>query len=271
MSQSEQFLTIDESAEIAGVTRETLVQYRDFGLLDAQDEGGTIRFRESDIRTLFYTKLKKQEQKAPPAAAEKPAQSTIPPLPKSETSRVRDEDPDANVEPPTLEQILAQHEAEQVAAASSLDTENSAPFPEAGQVEGVAAASDEQLVSSEHEKRISDDTDARIEAGEAEEVTSSLNDKIEVSSHVPARSTTSASPDLIEITKGLREQIEMLKDERTWLRERVEKLEARTERDQMLLLSENETVRSLLEPGRVSHSRFSFWRRALPFFGSHES
>lgn len=66
---------------------------------------------------------------------------------------------------------------------------------------------------------------------------------------------------IIEVNKGLREQIQILRDERDWLRRRIEQLEARSEREQMLLLSESETIRNL-----VSRDKRSFWQRALPWF-----
>lgn len=67
----------------------------------------------------------------------------------------------------------------------------------------------------------------------------------------------------VEVNKGLKEQIQILRDERDWLRRRVEQLENRSEREQMILLSESETIRSL-----VSKDKRSFWQRALPWFGS---
>lgn len=66
--------------------------------------------------------------------------------------------------------------------------------------------------------------------------------------------------ELVEINKGLRRQVEMLREERNWLRERIEKLEARSEREQMLLLSESENLRSAM-----SLAGTSFWKRALPW------
>jgi hypothetical protein len=52
--------------------------------------------------------------------------------------------------------------------------------------------------------------------------------------------------ELLDLNKALKDQIEILKQERDWLRTRVEKLEIRTERDQLLLMSETKTVQSLL-------------------------
>ena len=71
-----------------------------------------------------------------------------------------------------------------------------------------------------------------------------------------------AAGELVEINKSLRDQIQILREERDWLRERIEKLEARSEREQMLLLSESENVRKL-----INTTRKGFWQRALPWLG----
>ncbi len=260
MSENEQLLSINESADIAGVSTETLEQYRDFGLLEAVVENEMTRFRESDIRTLFYTKLRKEElsEKAP---EESPKESTdsdtastlqqaapITAPPKSNSS----DDEDLQ-EPPTLEQILAEH------AASKLEAANV-------EVEVVESSEKEEVVSATAEEKI-EEVEAEEFHGEA---VSTLGESIEISS-TSAFVPSSPDADLIELTKGLREQIEMLKEERSWLRERVEKLESRSERDQMLLLSENETVRSLLGSANTRPQRVSFWRKALPFLTGQEN
>ncbi|MCB0346828.1 MAG: hypothetical protein KDD66_17050 [Bdellovibrionales bacterium] len=58
-----------------------------------------------------------------------------------------------------------------------------------------------------------------------------------------------------------------LKEERAWLRERLEKLETRSERDQMLMLSELETIRGLARESRKSSGGFL---SRLPWFGRGE-
>lgn len=71
--------------------------------------------------------------------------------------------------------------------------------------------------------------------------------------------------EMLESNRTLRDQIQILKDERDWLRKRVEKLETRTERDQMLLIAENETVKGLMHQLPAPAPRPSFWRIALPW------
>jgi hypothetical protein len=55
-----------------------------------------------------------------------------------------------------------------------------------------------------------------------------------------------SSIELLEISRSLKDQIEILKEERSWLRKRIEKLEAQTEREQMLRMAESETLRTLI-------------------------
>ena len=76
-----------------------------------------------------------------------------------------------------------------------------------------------------------------------------------------------SSPESIELTKSLREQVKVLKEERNWLRERVEKLEARLDREQMLLMSDHEIIRSLVPQNQ---NKRKFWSFALPWSKSND-
>lgn len=59
-------------------------------------------------------------------------------------------------------------------------------------------------------------------------------------------------------------EIEGLKTEREWLRRRIEKLEEKAERDQVLLLSEAQTVKQLIQ---LQSQKKSTMRLALEWFG----
>jgi len=72
----------------------------------------------------------------------------------------------------------------------------------------------------------------------------------------------SNSFELVEINKSLKEQIEVLRQERDWLRMRVEKMEERSNRDQILLLSQSKNARLLITKPKSS----GLWSAlALPF------
>lgn len=60
------------------------------------------------------------------------------------------------------------------------------------------------------------------------------------------------------------DEIADLRNQRTWLRERVEKLEEKSDRDQILLLSETQTIRQLIA---VQESRKSIVQQVLEWIG----
>lgn len=60
------------------------------------------------------------------------------------------------------------------------------------------------------------------------------------------------------------DEIADLRNQRTWLRERIEKLEEKSDRDQILLLSETQTIRSLIA---YQESRKSTFRQLLEWTG----
>lgn len=73
---------------------------------------------------------------------------------------------------------------------------------------------------------------------------------------------------LIQINKQLQQQIQDLKEEREWLKKRIEVLESRSEREQMLSLSDSETIRRLITAQQ--EKKKSIWNLALPWFKSEE-
>ena len=73
--------------------------------------------------------------------------------------------------------------------------------------------------------------------------------------------------DLVRKNQSLLEQLDELKEERNWLRKRLEAAENRIERDQMLLISKSETIRQLvIEKNKPS----GFWSFALPLLRPFE-
>jgi DNA-binding transcriptional MerR regulator len=67
-----------------------------------------------------------------------------------------------------------------------------------------------------------------------------------------------SSIELLELSRTLKDQLEIVKEERNWLRKRIEKLESLTERDQMLRMSESETIRSLISQREEKRRPWSF-------------
>ena len=276
MFDSLQLLSEAQSAEIAGVSVETLKQYREFGLLESVEANGQIFFKESDIRTLFYTKSRKErtqsqilansQNNAPeatqaPAAVQQPAVAAAPVL----TAEIRSDvvASDSAVEKhPTLDGVLGETSlpgAEASPSAIPIERTSSVgavtpvtmvegPQPDAAKIETTADTFSENKAFWFGEGPDAD-VGPPLLYGPAP-------------LYVPPVSEAKESE---EVSKLLREQIETLRRERDWLRERVEKLENRSEREQMLLLSESETIRNLVSMNQEQR-RKPFWRLALPWF-----
>ena len=206
MPTDSNLLSAEESANIAGVSKETIEQYVSYGLLEPIVHNNEAKFRESDIRSLFYTRVSK---------------------PKTEPAKKHSPMPIDDEEVPSLSQILSETTAESEKIAPSDDEA----------IEEKSALSEEDSTAGKNE---------------------SLNSKIE-KQEVPD-STVNPDKDLLS---SLNAQIELLREERDWLRERVERLETRADREQMLLLSESETVRSLLRSTEVRAKPEPFWKKAL--------
>ena len=101
---------------------------------------------------------------------------------------------------------------------------------------------------------------------ESEELkANSLRDQIEIIKVDEANRVELDATELVRqlgINKQLREEISNLKDERDWLRQRLERLEEKGDRDQALMMSNLETIRSLTD---VLKPKPSLFRRALPW------
>jgi hypothetical protein len=115
----------------------------------------------------------------------------------------------------------------------------------------------------------------RGEMTEAEPV-ATRDESADVFSSSETRARTTQRPDVeVERLKNLLaiqermldskdDEIADLKNQRAWLRQRIEKLEEKHDRDQILLLSETQTIRSLIA---YQESRKSSFRQLLEWIG----
>lgn len=239
MSLSQKLLSAEESAERAGVSVETILMFERCGLLEPVITDGRTLYKELDIRTVFYSRLKQQEQAAAKPPVEESTAAVPPATPAQEALQQRgqlSEQLAAAVS--TYTDAFATPRAESLAALSGVEAAELAP----------PAPKPEVVVKPEEKV---------AEESFAFGPDSAAVDTRDSDPHLPS------SNQLIEVNKGLREQIQVLRDERDWLRSRVENLENRSEREQMLLLSESETIRRLVTTER----KRGFWQRALPWFG----
>ena len=344
----EPLLSEKESAAIAGVSPEIIERYKDFGLIESIEYNGSPHYRESDIRTLFYTKTPlptetkaaRTEEASSDAALSSPETDEVeeretpseeiksdpslqtsstefdaepPPwapsenaqqettskeveialgspedTPLSQSQKIHDEfAQEQDEEPfPTLETILSQEDdAEQ--GSGSATYQRWAQLRGDGEEDFAPEAQEtpaelEQPTAQEPAQTLIDENEVTLEEGEEaeERAVTPLTpppDEPVISNSTPQDTTLAASPaptllneaattELTTINQGLLDKIELLREERDWLRQRVEKLEARADREQMLLLSESETVKRLLDK-RDAEPKRSFWSRALSWSG----
>ena len=230
MSLSQKLLSAEESAERAGVSVETILMFERCGLLEPVMTDGRTLYNELDIRTVFYSRLKQQEQTAAPQvdSAAEPRQGQL---------------------------------SEQLAAAESTYTD-AFTSPRAESLSALTGIESAELAKSTPMPEIAPTT-APVTVVKPTEPSFSFGPETAPVEAQEPDSLLPSSNQLIEVNKGLREQIQVLRDERDWLRSRVENLENRSEREQMLLLSESETIRRLV----TSERKRGFWQRALPWFG----
>ena len=277
MSHSVRLLTEEESAQIAEVSIDTIRKYRDCGLLDPIVKDNSTFFQELDIRTLFYAKFKEREQRAEPEPSHRTidiALASVPPVvPPVTTTTVSLTTPVSEaVNTAELESAAkAEADAAELKAAASqaeVRRQEGAPQTDSGSTAQTMSQpttqtwGDEPFVielGSESELRNHSEPIAAPDGG-FEQSSGAEKGPISGAKNDLTGSSLPAANELLEINKSLREQIHILRDERDWLRERVEKLESRSEREQMLLMSESENVRKL-----INSSKKSFWQRALPW------
>ena len=237
MTGSIRLLSEAESADAAAVSLETIRQYRDCGLLDPVLKDNQTYFQEIDIQTLFFTNFKNKQSEAAPRNDAPPA-----PLAASiETisdGKVNERISDEPIEPARVAAAIAP--APQIAAQ---------PEP----VQSEAAKQPELKPETTKPAEVQPVTEVSGDEGFR------FHDAIDASPPAPSMPSPG---ELISLNRSLRDQIQVLREERDWLRERIEKLESRSEREQMLLLSESENVRKL-----ISSTQKGFWQRALPWFG----
>ena len=214
MSESIQsrFLTIEEASTSASVSAETILKYKDLGLLRAFRVNGQEQFREDEIRLVFNSRKKSPLNNLNSTSVSKNDSSV------SQDSNPQDlsSQNSKSEELPTLDDILSISQNNEHVSSSKDYTETT--FANEPITEFVKTKENEPQ-----------------------------NQHLDI-----------PSIELIELTRSLKDQLETIKEERNWLRRRVEKLEASVEREQMIVISKTETVRNLVEHRRSPKNNWSF-------------
>ncbi len=240
MSESNQcrFLTCKEAALSASVGEETILKYKELGLLRSFRVNGQEQYREDEIKLIFNSKKKFQAKQNSPHVQTEKIKLT------SQNAQQPSE------ELPTLSEILAGEILARETLTSEILTEDR-----------LAENSSQHITTKEqvdNSKQLpNDDQQASYPT---EFVKNRENTQESAVFDIP-------SIELLELTRSLKDQLEMIKEERNWLRRRVEKLESSIEREQMLAISKTETIRNLIDHTKTQKKSWSFF---LPWNKSNE-
>lgn len=239
-----------ESARYAGVSLDTIRQYERFGLLQSIRKDGEIFYRESDLKSVFSVSEVNAEQPDAHALFRDSVQSN------------------GNSHSHTTLGDAARSDAQH---SSHVENGFRSQVQHTSPSNGRAVDSRDQPFASQ-ENRSTDEfahsgAEHRANGSHPSFETERSQQSRPISPEIQAISYTAPNAtgvyELLEVNKTLREQIQMLKDERDWLRRRVERSETRSERDQMLVIAENETVKTLMH--QLPAKPRSFWSFALPW------
>ncbi len=211
-------LTAAESSALAGVNIDTINQYRDFGLLKVQNVQGQDYFEEDDIKIVFNSRIVGR-------AVEKSQ-----PLP--DQASIKPEDSEL----PTLSSILGQEAKKSSTKVVKLHADK--PLEVVDKVDEVINSGNKD--------------DSGVICGELEDKVNSTNNNSYTESEGPS------SIEVLELSRSLKQQLELVLSERDWLRQRVEKLEVQLERQQLISMTETETLRIMAKSKEEKPSPWSF-------------
>jgi hypothetical protein len=244
-----------QAASLAGVTVDTIHRYRDFGLLRVVDKDGRDFFEEVDIRNLFYTKKQSQGQsqvsdQVTPAEEQKESAEPI------QSSSI---EPNSNSFGLEFE-LEESGEPSDTSSSNSVEDESSNSLDDRSNDNSSSKITENFFSQSEQKSSSQVIVDERpVSSLKTENRSDKQSDEA-----FPSTFPDSERDALNELNMTLKEQLETVRQERDWLRQRIERLETRSEREQMLLLTESQTLKSVLADSGYRKTE-SFWRKALPW------
>lgn len=234
-SSLQRMLTEPESASYAGVSVETLRGFVDAGVLQTTNSDSGKLYRESDLRTVFQI-----SGNAPESTPETTTASSV--------SRGSNSQLAAPAAPDNV--ALSESACAVPTSAVSTSAVSTSAVPTSDLPPLIApepANTDETPYSSpDLPKEVSS---GLIASDRALRVDRSLVTVEHEARLIPPY-------DLIESNRGLRAQIEVLCEERDWLRTRLENLEESRTRDQRILLTEAESLKEMIT---AQARKKSFW------------
>jgi len=279
MSEESKLLSQDESALLAGVCTDTIKRYRDLGLLRVYTNNGNEQFSEDDIRLLFNARIKAKStepEKAPIQTTPKSTE-TDSHLNEEKLPRLQDIVREASIK--SSETSKMSNKPEPLSRSVEIKSEIHSTSSETEQGNTIFEAKPAEINSTgikpQGSKPVMPDGIASDTSLSLEKITysdSHNNEDTQYFSRQRRQQSDFNSIELLEITRSLKDQLEIVKEERNWLRKRIEKLESQTEREQMILMSETETIRSLVhqQEAHFKKSKQSPWSFLLSWTNPKE-
>ncbi|MCI5064882.1 hypothetical protein MRY87_04065 [bacterium] len=235
------YISETEAIQVCGVSASTLSRFAETGYLSVEREAdGLALYNAEELSTVFGKEIPcAPEKKASVPAQEKSAEGEE----ESQRATLAPPPPSQNAEPserPEQEETVDRREPPQESAPGKPPQEKVIALPIEREKAAQATERPSQNDTSEADKtKISSLEEELLRAKKVHEV----NERI------------------IEIRE---QEISQLRDERNWLRTRIERLEEKGERDQILLLSETQIVRQMIEQENKKRSPL---RAALSWLG----
>lgn len=280
----EKFISENEAASIAGVSVSTLNRFAEAGYLQVETDADGLRlFSKKELGDVFGLSRERLVARQTQSSKASPPKAT-------QVNRTENISPkEDNLQPDLNKQQSKKYETEPVTPGDSAIKEDlSLNYSEPS----ASSLSSDKITADSLDDKVVLDEDVWQDGHKAINATPDLiadsdgNIKVNSLDAEPAADETvikemqQSQPEgnlerlnnLIRLQEDLldarEKELHDLKRQRDWLQRRVEKLEEKSERDQMLLLSEKQMTRQLLGQ---AEKRVSPLRAALDWFGFNSS
>lgn len=263
----EQFVAESEAANAAGVSLNTLKRFAEAGYLKMElGSDGVQRYSQKDLSNVFGIKFESREPlQAQRLGVERQASAEA-------NSSNRDDSETVEADgaiPPAEDTPFEDHDESNDAGMRSMEGAEPASETARGEThsdESTRAFSEssagrtEPQTSVENQNALSNDQTARSE-NIGEQSSPSARNEEHAREVARLKNIIALQEKVLEMRDR---QVSDLEEQRRWLRERIEKLEEKGDRDQLLLLAEAQTIRKMITN---QESRRNTWRAALEWFG----